>query len=491
MKRKLLALCCGILLLVCACPILPVAAAEGSVTVSPSKKTATIGDKVTVTITYNGGKDEIASIEAEVLYNTNTFTLDKTSGPDGATINGKSGKTTLLYEMPGDGVLSKTVAYKLTFIAKAVGDLNLSLKTSEFTANVESGLVYPSLGNPSATLSVTASNPVKSDNANLKSLTVTKGTLTPKFDPNVTSYRVSVGHDVTSIVLHATEDHEDATHKKDGGTTLKVGQNTFTITVIAPNGNKKKYTVVVTRAAAPTGNSSTGSTTPPPPEDALDVMVDGKPMIILDTQFSAIPDGFAWGSLTINRVEVPAAIHQQTGMILLYLIAEDKADSGLYIYNDQDQTFARYRALSVQGGTYLVHTLPADSTPPTGTVVGTLLYNDILMPAYTYEDTALSDFCIVWASPVDGEANWYTYDQKEGTLQRYHAVSGGGAIEVRPSTTNKPQATKAEDKPTIGKFFTSNAKAILIGGIVLAAVVVVVISVILLTALGGRKKGRH
>ncbi|MDL2240654.1 cadherin-like beta sandwich domain-containing protein, partial [Bacteroidales bacterium OttesenSCG-928-K22] len=87
-----------------------------------------------------------------------------------------------------------------------------------------------------------------STDATLANLTVSPGTLRPKFNPAITSYTVSVGKDVASILIEATKNNEQAAVVGDGEKQLATGDNTFDIVVTAENGDTKTYTIVVTRA---------------------------------------------------------------------------------------------------------------------------------------------------------------------------------------------------------------------------------------------------
>ena len=91
-----------------------------------------------------------------------------------------------------------------------------------------------------------------SSNANLKALAVSAGTLSPAFDPVVTSYAVSVANGVTSITITGTPAEGGAALSANNGVAqaLTVGPNVITITVTAQNGAVKAYPVTVTRAGA-------------------------------------------------------------------------------------------------------------------------------------------------------------------------------------------------------------------------------------------------
>jgi len=90
-----------------------------------------------------------------------------------------------------------------------------------------------------------------SSNANLSSLTVSEGTLTPTFNVGQLSYNVTVANSVQNIIISANAQHAKATVTGDtGDKTLAVGDNTFSVTVTAEDGTTKTYTITIIRAAS-------------------------------------------------------------------------------------------------------------------------------------------------------------------------------------------------------------------------------------------------
>jgi len=96
---------------------------------------------------------------------------------------------------------------------------------------------------------VTVKRTLSSD-ATLAGLTISQGSLTPAFSPDITEYTVEVANDVTSINLSAAANDAAATIDGAGTKTLSVGENVFSITVTAENGDVKVYTVTVYREEA-------------------------------------------------------------------------------------------------------------------------------------------------------------------------------------------------------------------------------------------------
>ena len=82
----------------------------------------------------------------------------------------------------------------------------------------------------------------------LKSLAVSVGTLSPSFNPDVKTYSVTVGYDVTSIVITAEANVASSTITGSGIKMLAYDINEFSITVAAEDGTQNTYTITVTKS---------------------------------------------------------------------------------------------------------------------------------------------------------------------------------------------------------------------------------------------------
>lgn len=95
-----------------------------------------------------------------------------------------------------------------------------------------------------------STEPVKSDDNSLASLSLSNVTFTPGFVHNVTEYAATVEYNVTNVVVDAKASHAKAVIEAitgNGNVNLNVGANTIQVVVCAENGAKKTYTIVVTR----------------------------------------------------------------------------------------------------------------------------------------------------------------------------------------------------------------------------------------------------
>lgn len=89
----------------------------------------------------------------------------------------------------------------------------------------------------------------KSNINTLSNITVSEGTLSPKFSTNITSYMVNVDGNISSIDVTATLTDSRATIKSGTGMhSLEVGENDIVISVESESGNILNYNIKVIRA---------------------------------------------------------------------------------------------------------------------------------------------------------------------------------------------------------------------------------------------------
>ena len=111
-----------------------------------------------------------------------------------------------------------------------------------------------------------------SDNADLGSLTISSGTLSPQFSSSDITYTASVDNSVTQVTVTPTASDSSAAITVNGNdvisgtgyivTGLTVGEpNTVTVIVTAQDSTTKTYIITLTRAASLSGNADLGSLT--------------------------------------------------------------------------------------------------------------------------------------------------------------------------------------------------------------------------------------
>ena len=159
-----------------------------------------------------------------------------------------------------------TITVNGTAVASGAASQAINLNVGNNTITV---VVTAQDGSTTKTYTITV-NRAPSSNADLSSLTVSQGTLTPAFAAGTTSYTDSVANSVTSMTVTPTLADATATITVNGtavasgsasqAINLNVGSNTITVVVTAQDGSTTKtYTITVTRA--PSSNADLSNLT--------------------------------------------------------------------------------------------------------------------------------------------------------------------------------------------------------------------------------------
>ena len=90
----------------------------------------------------------------------------------------------------------------------------------------------------------------KNANAKLKSLSVSSQKIVPDFNPDTTTYSLTVDNTVTNIQINAEAAETTSTVTGAGQKQLSTGLNIFAIEVTAESGAKNVYTIVISKAAS-------------------------------------------------------------------------------------------------------------------------------------------------------------------------------------------------------------------------------------------------
>ncbi|MDD3340739.1 MAG: cadherin-like beta sandwich domain-containing protein [Bacilli bacterium] len=95
-----------------------------------------------------------------------------------------------------------------------------------------------------------------SSNTNLSSITAKEGSLSPKFNKEVTSYQVKVLENVTSLDLTVLKEDDTSTYEIIGNKDFILGENLVIIKVTAQDGTSKQYTLKVIRQESGTTSNA-------------------------------------------------------------------------------------------------------------------------------------------------------------------------------------------------------------------------------------------
>lgn len=292
MKRVAAALMAACLLAVFA-PVHMLTSYAANAKIAFSDPSATVGGQVSINmkITTAGG-EKLSSADIMLSYDANA--LEFVSGTD---TSGDSGAL----RVHGDAGTPNTdsMTFVLKFNARAAGTTKIQVTSQEIYDDASKLVTVDKQGSSTVTVSALAT---ASKDATLKSLQVSPGSLTPEFSPDVDTYAVTVGTDVTKIIVSAECTDDNASKIIKGNEDLQMGENRVTCRVTAQDGETaKEYVIVVTKAeggassAEGTGGTATG----------VKLTAMNRSITILEPDPSVqLPSGFVESSIDIDGNKV-------------------------------------------------------------------------------------------------------------------------------------------------------------------------------------------
>lgn len=443
-----------------------ITASAASSSIAFSKSKLEVGGTLTVTARFStSSNDPMYGLECYIVYDPEI--LQYVSGDNCSLLS--KGKIKVIQMSDGKTNLSQNVKFK-------------AVKAGSSVVSVES-IVYPdkddverSIKASSAKVTVTNPSAAASSNANLKGITVSDGTLTPKFDPNVTSYSVTVGNSVTELWVSVSKADSKATYTVEGSREMKVGNNVRTIIVTAENGKTKSYTINITRLDE-TGNVPENQIDEPV-NNVIQVMADGQTMYIQENfATDSLPNGFSLIDYAYDSKTIPA-ISDGT-YILVYLSMPDGSWSDFYVVS-KNHNFARLVTLQVGGQNYYI--LPAEKTPAGYTLVEAYEILGKTIPVYKSQDANMADFVTVYAKGPGGKNSFYNFDTVDQTMQR---AVGVGEEKTEQVENNEPSGDLVSN--FIALNINGKIVAITIVGIILLLVIAIVVLVVKIATAGKNK----
>lgn len=297
-----------------------------------------VGKTVNITFTLSG--TNIAQATTEIRYDSSVLQY---TGGTGATL--PSSASGVIRAQSGDGNAHSSMSVTLSFKTLKAGSSSISVNPVD-VVNIDFEPMTCSA--KSTTITVKNAEASVSGNANLSSLRLSAGSLSPSFSPNTTTYSVNVGNDVTTCTMSASTADPKATYTVSGSSSLAVGQNTRKITVTAQNGDTKTYTINIYRAKA-------GEEDPDDKEQEeeeqrpaeIKVSVGEKEYIIVENfDNKDIPQGFAITVAKLGDYEIPAFADKGMKYTLVLLKDGETGDEVWFFYDEEKDEFFATAALT-------------------------------------------------------------------------------------------------------------------------------------------------
>ena len=202
-------------------------------------------------ITYDSTKLEFVSATSSI----SGWLVDTAKGTDKINFVGYDNMP------PSNTKYQDTEIFKVVFKVISVTNGNTTVTATNIKGSTSVGESLAA-DPTSKTITIGDATPpaTKSNDATLSNLNAGGYTLSPAFNKDQTSYKVSVPNDVTSLNVTATPNDSKATVSVSGNGNLSVGKNNIIVEVKAEDGTKKTYTIEVTRADKSNDTPSTPNT---------------------------------------------------------------------------------------------------------------------------------------------------------------------------------------------------------------------------------------
>lgn len=465
-------------------------------TVSFSDPSVIVGNNVTVNVRVSG---QVGAATIHLVFDPSY--LQYVNG-DLGTYGKHNGNTiTLDKENAGSGNMSFSMTFKALKTGKTSIDCT-GYDISDGTTDPQSMNV--NMGNSVVTINA---KPTASGNNNLSSLSISPGTLSPGFSAGTTSYSAWVSNSTTSVAVSAKAADGKAKVAVWGNTGLSVGNNTITVQVTAENGSKKTYTITVNRAAGSTGGNTGGNApapddTPSPsptatPEPQVTVTLPDDTQLPVSNQLPegvSVPAGFEQSQLEVDGQTIPTAVHQDGGLVAVYLAGDEGHPAGFYFYNEKTREVQAMTPVAMSTGKLTLVDLPQELVVPQG-YTSTLMelggqQHTLLVP----DDTEEPNHYIVYAMDEEGKLGLYLYDVEQETFQRYQFTQLGDAPLVLAEVAEEPQSegfvfTLFGREIRTG--WSNRAVSYLMVGLAALAVVLLVAVIVLVVCLVKARKALH
>lgn len=402
MKKTIKALLSYFLILIIAASAFAFNVSAASATISGTGEYE-VGKTFNVTIRFNADAT-LYAVEADVSYNSSVLRLNSVSGADYNVGNGT-------IKIVDDGFSatkpSTTSSYTLNFTAIAAGNSNISVSLLG-GGEAES--------KASASAAVTVITPKPSSNANLASIKLSNGSLSPAFNANTTNYTATVKYSVDSITITGAVADGGATYTGGGTFGLEVGDNQRVLTVTAADGSKKSYTINIKRMSEQeTADAEQAARDANP---LLVIIDDVDYTIVNDFEGVTIPAGFTQGTVTRKETEI-AVLNSADEKYQLCWLVDQNGENGAFYRRDENDNFTKLAYINANGVMYIIESIDGETDMPSGFARVSYEIDGSKVDAIQNLNEAYIDFYI-FNCYISGQTEnaFYRYDTVEGTMQR-------------------------------------------------------------------------
>lgn len=464
--KKMAAVFLTLLMFIAAVPgqMLTAYAATGKITFSDP--TVTVGNQVSVTMKIATTDGSLGASDVRLQYDSSALEF-----VSGTSANGGAGSIRVVGAMESEN--QTTFSFTLKFKALKAGTTSIKVTSQEVYDADSQVVTIEHVGNSA----VKVEAPVTySKDATLSGLTISPGELTPAFSADVTEYTAVVGADVEKLTVSAPANDSKASVSVSGNEGLQLGENTITCKVTAEDGaTTKTYTILVTKTEEAATESSEETTVAQEGGSATNVE-EGNWLVAETFDVANLPEGFTVTDFTYDGMAVQAGVDGQ-GNILLFMTNEN-GEGDFFLLDTATGILAPYVTVRMAEKQIIVlppEENPSDVTLPEGFAECTIDIGNHTVHGWIWAANAneTPEYCVVYGQNENGERNFYRYDQKEMTMQRYFQDPDGADLRVKYENIATTYTDLLNDYNTRGFIMAGLAG--------LCAVLVIVIIVLLVT----------
>lgn len=344
-----------------------------------------------------------------------TVTISVAANNIAGTFNVTSSNQAILSGGVNDSWLENDT-YTFKFTAKKVGKATITataINVGDFDTN------NTFVGSKSVTLNVIEKKTTQSNNSggssggtvadkkeyssdnNLSVLEIEGNKISPEFHKDVTEYKLTVDESIEKINVKAKANHEKASVVGAGEISLSSGKNTIEIKVTAENGNEKIYKIIVTVED----------------QNPIKVKVDKKDYTIVKKNNNLIDklDFYEEVHIKIENQDVIAYKNPKT-RVTLVILKDTNNKIGYYIYNENKNTYTRYRSITIQDVT--LQLVDSNETPKNYQKYELKIQEETID---FFKIKKSHNVGLIYGTNIKtGNTSYYVYDQNEETLSKYY-----------------------------------------------------------------------
>lgn len=391
-KNKILKIIlAGMLILSMLVTMLPVVAHAAVFAVSSNKSSVSPGGTFTVGIALDGaGQFSVSGNNATV--NSSSIWCE-----DSCTITATAGKS-------GTASVTVTAVDATGYDEAAItGSKSVSVKINTPSSNT-GGNSGSTNNKPSSGTTQTQPTYTKSSVNTLKSLTISEGELSPKFNADTTSYKVDLKGNNIKFKIDATKTDSKSTISGTGEFELVTGENKFEIKVTAENGNPKIYKLTVNVEEVPAAYAT----------------FDGKEygLISLPADVKAM-DGFEEIKIDFNGVEIKGLFNSFKEVTLVHTVDEENNLAYFIWDTNANKIISKYDQMSLSGCNIALVTIPSDKQEMEGFVFEEIVVDGKKIMGWSFKDSNFVNYKLFYAMDESGQARLYQYEETTNTIQPY------------------------------------------------------------------------